>query len=225
MMNVAFTFTTNTKDRSLALDRIAEIQSIYGSDIQIFVHSDGDIPAIAETGGVKFIPGRNVKGMVHGGRWTLRYMETFLLNSTSDFLVKIDPDSKVKRQITVFPEGPDILGNCFVSYPSRLPYVQGGCIGFPRKTVEKIVTSRRLLSKEFCGPGFCLCPGKRDDHNRGDRKLYAFQDAILYSLAMKLGLKIGPWSEISVFSHRLKDQYKPGDFAVIHPLSVEAKNA
>lgn len=207
------TMTTIQSDRAMAMDRIEEIRSIYGIDFPILVHSDGEITPIQENGGTRFIPGKRIKGVKHGGQWTHRYLERYL-ETDRDILIKIDPDSKVKRAFCEFPESGDIYGNCYRSTNNK-PYIQGGCIGFRREAAKRIVESRILLDRMYRNRLFSLDQGEKHQH-----RIYSFQDAILFHVAVRMGLRIAPWKEVATFPERLKGRYVPGDYAVIHPISI-----
>jgi hypothetical protein len=205
-MNFAFTLTTQEtiykNDVSMANDRIAEIEAIYGDDFPVFVHSDGK--------GI-------LKNTSQRGMWTARFLKTFL-STSYDYIIKIDPDSQIKRKFNSFPTT-DIFGNVFTS-SYGIPYIQGGCVGFTKSAAKKIIDSDYLSDKKYSEPLYWLLY-TYNLKGRDVKMNTSFQDAIVFDVARRLKLSISPWKDVAVFGQLKTKQYIPGDYAVVHPIGID----
>ena len=97
--------------------------------------------------------GERLYGVEHGGRMVQRMFEVFL-EKPSDFLLKIDTDTRVHRRFRYLPGGHAIYGTlewvtagCGTTL--EFPNVQGGCAVFALEAARRIADSGILLSDEL----------------------------------------------------------------------------
>jgi hypothetical protein len=77
------------------------------------------------------------------GQWTERYLKAFL-QTGSNILVKLDPDTAVLRKARYFPDAEVFGVHCDGQ-------VLGGCIGYSRDCARKIIDSGLLLGTKYTG--------------------------------------------------------------------------
>lgn len=81
------------------------------------------------------------------GRWTHRYLKTFLEKSNKNYLIKLDPDCDVVKKFNIINDVEGVFGYINLMGIGKWKFVlQGGRYGIDRKSVEKIVNSELLLS-------------------------------------------------------------------------------
>ncbi len=125
---------------------------------QVLVISDGDPdPAIADLCArfsVKCEYGERLFGADKGGQASQRFMEKFL-QSQARYMVKIDPDTHLRRRFKRWPM--DVIAlfgtTQLVHWNAEvLVSLQGGCFIVPRVAAEFIVKSGRLLDPKLKPP-------------------------------------------------------------------------
>lgn len=136
----AITFYLNVfRDAGLLDGCLSSIRGAY-PDARVLVRSDGDddprIATIAAAHGARFVDDINRYGLTHGGDYVQVMFERFL-EAPTDWLFKIDPDTRVHRRFEALPDGCRVFGTLQRQRP--LYSVQGGCIGFTRAAVEHFV--------------------------------------------------------------------------------------
>jgi hypothetical protein len=194
-MNLVFVLNTY-RDQADAALCLRELQQFYPL-AQVLVISD--------------LPPNRLKTCDHGGQWMLRYMQQFLATD-GDVLIKIDPDSEVRRTVGAFPDAP-IFGQVI---SGRLA---GGTLGFSRAGVEQIVNSNLLLDPRYTDPlvyGYDRFGGRllRPGEEREPR--ISCQDKILTDAVTRLGMVITPWPDS--YSHAQWWIPAPqGTWAFVHP--------
>ncbi|MEZ4433226.1 MAG: galactosyltransferase-related protein [bacterium] len=136
----SITFYLNVfRDAGLLDDCLSSIRAAY-PDAPVLVRSDGDddprIATIADRHRARFVDDINRYGLTHGGDYVQVMFERFL-EAPTDWLFKIDPDTRVHRPFRALPDGCRVFGTLQRQRP--IYSVQGGCIGFTRAAVEHFV--------------------------------------------------------------------------------------
>lgn len=121
----------------------------------------------------------NLKNIINGGAWTLRYINTFMATD-GDILIRMDPDSLMLRAFSYIPDV-EYFGMMFNNQ-----YIHGGCKGYSRGFVQRILDSGLLLSEEY----------KNSIYKCGNTNL-ASCDLISMDVAIKLNATITHWTEVS----------------------------
>ena len=137
---------------------LARLRALY-PESDVVVISDGDPdPAIepeCRRHGARFIAGERLFGVAHGGVPVQRMLDAFLA-TTADILIKIDPDTHVRRRFSRLPPASDrsVYGTVQAAGEGsgRITSIQGGCIVIPRAAAAAISQSRLLHSDRLKPP-------------------------------------------------------------------------
>jgi hypothetical protein len=201
---------------------LARVRTLYASS-HVFVVSDGDEdPEIRDTCG-RFAAGYTLRSRLflveHGGESVHQMLQAFAATD-ADFVIKIDPDTNVRRRFSVMPNPIDssIYGTVQSSGigPDRLMSIQGGCIIIPRRAATLIVASGLLKSERLKPPALAWAVNKLS-LDRAAAGLTS-QDWTLGWACRELGLACRPHPEVYA-SHRrrLIDAMRKRGAAVSHP--------
>ncbi len=128
-------------------------------DSLVLVVSDGDddpnIPSTCREYGVEFEFRPRLIGVEHGGEVVQWMLEAFL-RTDSDLLIKVDPDTDVRRRFALVPPSSDssIYGTVQSAHVDgdSVTSIQGGCIMVPRAAAKAIAMSSLLLSERLKPP-------------------------------------------------------------------------
>ena len=129
----------------------------YYKESRIILISDGDndprYRKIACRYKAEYIAGERLYTVENGGRMIQRMFNAYL-EKPSDYLIKLDPDTRVHRRFRYLPYGKIIFGTLEwqtvgCKTPLNPPNVQGGCIGFTSVAAREITESGLLLSDEL----------------------------------------------------------------------------
>jgi hypothetical protein len=153
-----FWFVQTYHDLPRLRTTLAELRHVY-PESEVMVMSDGDPdPEIAPAcrhHAASFVLGERLYGIEQGGLLVRRILQAFL-DSTADVLVKIDPDTTVRRRFTVMPSplAHSIYGTVqHAGFGTNvIPSVQGGCIIVPRAAAACIECSSLLESERLKPP-------------------------------------------------------------------------
>lgn len=151
-------FIQTSGDREPLERTLARLRQLY-VESRVLVVSDGDPdPEIARacaTHGAAFTLGERLFGVEHGGAPVQRMLEQFL-TTDADILIKIDPDTDVRRRFTTLPDPSEVAVYGTVQSAgddrNRLVSIQGGCIIVTRRAAERLASSARLLSDRLRPP-------------------------------------------------------------------------
>jgi hypothetical protein len=104
---------------------------------------------------VEFAPRARLMGVEQGGEPVQKMLEAFL-KTDEDILIKIDPDTNVRRRFSRMPAPTDssLYGTVQSSGPeaNRIFSIQGGCIIIPRQAALLLVDSSLLESQRLKPP-------------------------------------------------------------------------
>ena len=134
---------------------LARVRASY-PESQILVVSDGDPdPAIRETSdqyAAEYSLQPRLYGVEHGGELVQRILNAFL-DTGAEVLLKIDPDTNVRRRFTVMPAPTErAVYGTVQSIGSTHVSIQGGCMIVPRQAATLLVSSALLLSDRLKPP-------------------------------------------------------------------------
>jgi hypothetical protein len=215
-MSFAFVFSF-FDDETLAKRLIRQLRQFY-PNTDILCQADGvnppDFSEYAQINTVTYVEGGRLKPRTFGGQWTQRYLNLFLQQSTADVLIKVDPDSYIHRAFTDLPESlqADLFGNLKTNHLGQVQ-VRGGCVGYQRAAVQKLVESNLLLEAKYRDATRYSYRRKPDD------PLLSLQDAIMADVAQQLQLQLHPWPEVRIYAGNEAPPANPGlQFAITHPM-------
>ncbi|MEZ4750816.1 MAG: glycosyltransferase family A protein [Bdellovibrionota bacterium] len=128
-------------------------------DSRVFLISDGDpnpqFAQIAKSFGGECYYGERLIGAEKGGEVVHRFLDRYL-EKPSDYLIKIDGDTLVKRRFVYLPSPKNalLMGTRQVGGdgPDDLVSVQGGCIIFSHTAAAKMHTSKLFLDPRLKPP-------------------------------------------------------------------------
>jgi hypothetical protein len=137
---------------------LADLRTFYPRS-EVMVVSDGDsnvdIRQVCVDRSASFVLGNRLYGVEHGGELVQRILDSFLA-SEADILIKIDPDTHVRRRFSVMPSPHDcaIYGTVECAGPpsNRITSIQGGCIIVPRQAAIVLAGSDLLNSPRLKPP-------------------------------------------------------------------------
>ena len=164
-------------------------------DIVVTVISDGngypEYPGICAEYHAQFVKGEKLKRAACGGRWWLRTL-THGLETGTDYMIKIDPDTKFQRRIGVWPSH-DIFGT-LTGRGKHWEHIQGGVQGFARSTVVRLIETEYFADSALCDPATYAWSSTLLEHAR--KSNYLCTDAMLRSAKRALKLSWGDWTEV-----------------------------
>lgn len=134
---------------------LAALRHLYPESAALVI-SDGDpdpsIPPLCGRYGVGFRLGARLFAVEHGGEIVQRMLDEFLARD-ADILIKIDPDTALRRGFTRMPPAGAraIFGTIGTNETGDCEFIQGGCMIVPRRVAEE-VTARRLLVSDRLKP-------------------------------------------------------------------------
>jgi hypothetical protein len=150
-----FWFIQTYRDLPRLRKTLTSLRSLY-PESQISVVSDGDtdpgIEQVCEKYSAEFALRSRLFGVEQGGEPVQRMLEAFL-TTDADLLIKIDPDTDLRRRITALPSRSDAsLYGTVQSTWSGFVSIQGGCIIVPRRAAALLADSSLLKSDRLKPP-------------------------------------------------------------------------
>jgi hypothetical protein len=146
------------RDVSRLRQTLASVRTLY-PDSRVLVVSDGDpdpeIGRACSRYSAEFTLRQRLMTVEHGGAPVQQMLEAFLA-AAGAVLIKIDPDTDVRRRFSVMPaeDDPSVYGTVQSSGPAsnRLISIQGGCIIIPRRAAAELASSTLLTSERLRPP-------------------------------------------------------------------------
>ena len=182
--------------------------------VEVVVISDGtgypEYSDICAKYRARFVKGDRLKRAECGGRWWLRTL-THGLTLGTEYLVKIDPDTKFQREIAFWPTW-DIFGT-LSGRGTKWEHIQGGVQGFSRSTIVRLMESEFFNDHALCDPATYVWSEALLLHAK--KKNYLCTDAMLQYAKKRLKLTWGDWSEASSRWRGLPANV--AKYAVTHP--------
>lgn len=183
----------------------------YAGGTEIIFLTDGthdpEFGEICADCGIAYITASTRLKSIAGGAWTARFLGIYRQVSTAPYLIKLDPDSRMWRSpdLSTIPAA-DWFGTVHSS-GSAPPFVAGGCLGFRREAVDRILDSGLLAAERYRDRVYSI-------EWKGER--LSFSDQILSSVCHRLRLVAAPWAECFVL-HRCEPSNPALKFAITHP--------
>jgi len=190
---------------------------------RVIVISDGDDDRrharLARRFGAEYTAGERLYGIEHGGKMIQREFDAFLARP-SDYLFKIDTDTRIHRRFRYLPTGCVAFGTLeleavITHVKLDFPSVQGGCMGFTLEAARRIAESGLLLSDELLDyratyadiPAIVL---------RAENRGLISDDFINRYVCRRLGIPLMEYDEVrSLFRGKIAPDGE--GFAVTHP--------
>ncbi len=146
---------------------LESLRAVYPASRLLLV-SDGDddpvLPSLADRYGAELESGERLFPIENGGKIVQRQLDLYLQQPT-DYLFKLDSDSRVHRRFRYLPTTRSVFGTLErVTSIGQVaidpPNVQGGCMGFTRDAADSLAESELLLSDELLDPQstYADCP-------------------------------------------------------------------
>jgi hypothetical protein len=151
-----FWFIQTYRDLPKLRQTLSRVRALY-PDTPVLVVSDGDadprIKQACDLYAVEFRLRPRLYGVEHGGALVQQLLEAFL-STNADILIKIDPDTDVRRRLSLMPLPVDtsIYGTVQSAGSKRAPSIQGGCIIVPRRAASLLAGSALLMSERLKPP-------------------------------------------------------------------------
>jgi hypothetical protein len=213
------------KDVPLTLRLLKQLREHYQpfvADIIVIgdgVHNDA-LEKLSSTLVYRYLALERFKTIEHGGKWTQRYLEAFLVHSNAGICIKLDPDSFVSRMFEFYPIQ-DVFGT--INNQWSLPFIRGGCIGFWRGTAKRIVKSELLLKPEFKSEIYAYqryFNFRWEGEEKTDEWL-SLQDRIVGVVCKRLNLSLTDWREVDIQFRDYIPRNLNNRYAVIHPVPFD----
>ena len=200
---------------------LASVRRVYPTARLIVIADGWDDPVverIAKRHGAQWYYGERLFPLEKGAAMWRRYFSLFR-QAPTEYLFRIDTDTLFHRQLDGLPTGRCYFGTLQeMEVPDRkekIPFVQGGCMGFTAETVETICASGilddedlNLRPYETWGVGF--------SRYMPDRGLISV-DKMMGYIAYKLGIPAVQHRDIYSHWYVNKGNARPGCYAVTHP--------
>lgn len=193
----------------------------------IILLSDGDYDTrykiFEKRFNVKFVMGRRLIGIENGGKMLERAFKIFLKNKTKYF-IKIDPDTNVHRRFKYLLHGNIIFGTLeheTVTNKTKLdpPNVQGGFIGLPSKSIEKIIKSNILKSDKLLDYKKTYMKNIPELYILAERDKRISDDFMLRYICNELKINFVNFDEVFSSFFLIEEELEK-DYAVTHPHKI-----
>ena len=212
---------TTYRDAPLLCQCLQSVRRVYPSARLVAIADGWDHPAvraIADRHGAECHYGERLFPLAKGTAMWRRYFALYRQRPT-DYLFRIDTDTLFHRPLTNLPRGLCYFGSLqemeVLDRTQKVPFVQGGCIGFPAETVETIWSSGMLDDQAInehphttWGVGF--------SRYMPDRGLISV-DKMMGYIAYRLGISAVRHEDIYSHWYVNKGNARPRHFAVTHP--------
>jgi hypothetical protein len=187
--------------------------------------NDPTYPEICKRYAVRYVLGAYYKRVECGGRWWRRTFEAGLRLET-EWLVKIDPDTRVWRPFQAVPTT-DVAGtvtrwghSAFATSRSALrENVQGGCQLIKASAARELLASGHLDSPDLKHHyAFALSD---QDYRNCKARAYLSTDRTLMWLVNRAGLTWGDWSEVNCVWRAPAPENEGLRYAATHPHKLD----
>lgn len=215
-----FWFIQTYRDLHKLRKTLSRLRTLY-PETPVLVVSDGDpdpqIKEACDRYSVEFRLRPRLYGVEHGGALVQQLLEAFL-STGADILIKIDPDTDVRRRLSLMPLAADtsIYGTVQSAGSKRGPSIQGGCIIVPRGAAILVAGSALLMSTRLKPPALEWAV---DEATRARAAAgLTSSDQTLGWACRKLGLQCKDHPEVcSRYRPSLMDTITASRVAVFHP--------
>jgi len=180
---------------------------------QILIRSDGDYDnklasQLLQRNRVLVVRGKKrLKVVGSGGLYTHHWLSLFLQFSRDSYLIKIDPDTGVNHAPSLPSVSFDVACNYFDDA------LRGGAIAFTRRAVQKIFGLQVLFDHKYKPLRWCYRWRKT--------QWIPCEDAILYDVIQRLGLKLVHWDDVycRYSEEAFNPPYRLSGYSLYHPIN------
>ncbi len=204
------------RDCALAEGTLTHLRTHYPA-ARVLLLTDGDNdPAwltLAQRFDAEYTAGERLYGARNGGAMIHRRLGLFL-ECPTEYLLKIDTDTRIDRPFTWWPRH----GHCLYGSCSDNGFLQGGCILTPLRAARALFRSRILLSPVLRDPTAAWAPSlaRPSVRARMDQTGLISEDRALWWACKQLQIPTAPHPEIC--SQWFEDTQNPDRvFAIVHP--------
>lgn len=205
---ISFFFNTTSRDFCLAKRLSSQIQ-LHHPDSSCLVITDGFVEGSKEllenNKNLILVEGERLKKPGNIGKFTTRNFSTILSLTESCFIVKLDPDSFLRKPILHVPKKVDWAGS-IKSKKTKwgvCSWCNGGGWIMKREAMEKILLSNQLLNEEFT-------ESQPFETNR------QYEDWRLGVIANLLGIFPKTWGAV----RNINQNYK--EASIVHPVKTSS---
>ncbi len=208
-------------ERAELLRVCSEIRKSY-QESRIIVCFDGDredkssLEKLWADPNIEIVEGEQLYRVEHGGAVCHRMLELFL-DKPADFLIKVDPDTRIVKPFTFWPTADRYFGGTIVMSGESIS-IQGGCMIFSKQLCIQLYESGILASDELRPPASAWVGSAPLRYRAQVLGLTSHDWTIAYAIA-KLGVPVcchpqvlSRWESL-----RLKDLPSYYSAAIIHP--------
>ena len=211
-------FVLAYRDYAAACECLRDLRHHYPRS-RVILRTDGDSDprflSLTEAHRIELHQERRLFGVENGGRVIERMLELYSERPTP-FLFKIDPDTVIHRRLRYLPARCGLFGT--PQGGEQTPSIQGGCLGFSRRTAGRILASGMLRDRRLTQPQLFVddSPYFGRMARRAKRSGLASFDWGLAWIAEELGIPLFGFDEVN--SGWRQPPPNPGlRFAVTHP--------
>lgn len=210
MSKIAFLFSTVESDFPLAIRLVNQINTFY-PESRIIAISDGRITDFHSLGkyseNIVLVEGETLKYSGVMGLFTIRSFQAALSFSDSEFIIKLDPDSFLKRRFKNIPDS-DWAGNINSGSFTwgYCAWCKGGGYLIKRTAIEKIIDSKLLLHSRY---------NVLQSFELSTDRIY--EDCRLGHVANELNIIPTDWDEVNCGKFLIKDK-RSRNKALVHPV-------
>lgn len=204
-----FSFVINLYQSSDLETCLSDLRRAYpNSPVCLIADGDGwDYSPLARKYDCQLIESVRLKA-TGGGFWTERFLTWFAVEGSTEWLIKIDPDTVVARSLTVMPPTVGLFGFDYRKAKGQPgASCHGGCQGFSRDACVKILNSDLLAHPRY------------QQQNRfwyfSNKHRLSFQDGVLSDIIWLLSLPVFDHPEI--YCDWLVPPKHPERWAMYHP--------
>ncbi|MBX9669729.1 MAG: hypothetical protein K2X93_19050 [Candidatus Obscuribacterales bacterium] len=208
-------------ERTELLRVVYEIKKCYPTS-RIIICFDGDrddksaLALLRSEPNVDMVEGEQLYRVEHGGAVCHRMLQLFL-EKPADFLIKVDPDTRVVKPFSFWPTVDRYFGGTIVMSGESIS-IQGGCMIFSRQLCLELYESGILLSDELKPPTSAWVGSAPTRYRAQVLGLTSHDWTIAYAIA-RLGVEVSWHPQVLSRweSLRLRDIPSYYSAAVIHP--------
>lgn len=197
---------------------------------RVIVVSDGnDSPAwpkLARRFGATYHRGESLYRTSAGGQIVQRMLDRYM-EAPTDYLFKIDTDTKTHRRFDFLPTGKCVFGTLEWQTFARKeslhdqPSVQGGFVGFTRQAAELIHKSHVLLSSDLIHNYAGTYADVAEIRERADKGMVSTDFLTRYA-CRKLAIECVAFPEVRSQYRGWVQTDRPDEFAFTHPHKEQA---
>lgn len=185
---------------------------------------NAEIDAVAAKHGAHHIYGAYLKRAECGGAWWHRTLHA-ASQIGSDYVVKIDPDTRINKRFSHLPTGnlSSAVAGRLHNNGTPLEIIQGGAQLFHQTVIDQIIQSGALLDENLkC----CYSYISKDVHGELIKPWWLSQgylctDYILSYISRQLGLSLINWDDCGCYGGHTPNFHETGHYAITHRHKID----